>query len=406
MENKELETPLVEDLDTAAAPNIATADENLTVEAMFQQSALPSLGRQIFSVVDVHGPTGALFNLRKKAGTTNIELVRADVEVYPSKAITTGLTQEVIEDMRSMYGKEAENVIGKLLRGLANEDENLKTLAFLGAEAASSTDLQLSDSLNAETNLFEITQKVHELVLEMNTQNMRSFEAFAVIPFAPLGSIMGLSKYLGDEESDARGLLIGTVGQTKFFLNPNATSITGTAADAVANFVTSINITAVASSTDLFENATFSLLDDGTDVTSVKSSVDFLDAGGVLVAAAGTELLVTPTALAAGTLTLLNSATITFTGAVTGASGTATFDTTGASEDGNTADTNVYVGLKDTSNPSKSSAVFSPYVSSIVDVQSPDSGASAYHIFNRYAITASPLHVVDNEMLFKFTILT
>jgi len=282
---------LMEDTSTPNAPEIATTDENLSVDVMFQQQELPSLGRQIFSVVPMNGPTAALFNIRKKAGANDFELVRAEVEVYPSQSINTGVSQEVIQDLKSQYGKEANQVIGTLLRGLSNDQENTRTLEFLEAKSLAVPDLQLSDSLNAENNMFELVQKVHELVLKANSQNMRSFEAFCVIPYQPGAAIAALSNYVGGEDKDERGLFLAHVGQTKFFMNPDATS------------------------------------------------------------------------------------------------------------------TKAYVGIKDSSNPSKSAAVFSPYRSNVTEAQDPDTGGSNYFIFNRFAITASPLHVAGNEMLFKFNVL-
>ena len=79
MENIDLKNPLVEDTTGAASPNVATTDQNLTVGQMFQQTSLPSLGRSIFEVMPITGPTAGLFNLRKKAGTTNFELIRKNV---------------------------------------------------------------------------------------------------------------------------------------------------------------------------------------------------------------------------------------------------------------------------------------------------------------------------------------
>ena len=283
-------TQLQEDTTGAAAPEIATSDENLSLQDMFQQVSLPSLGRQIFSVVPMEGPTAALFNVRRKDGTENSELVRNEVEVFPTTGINTGLTEEVIQDLKSQYGKETKSIIGPLLRGLANDQENAQTLTFLGAKAKADADLQLSDSLNAETNLFEVTQRVHELILKINSTNLRSYDAFAVLPYQPLGGILGLSKYVGAGTADEEGLFVTKIGKTSFFLNPDPASITA------------------------------------------------------------------------------------------------------------------YVGLRD-KNPSKSSAVFSPYVSTIINSQNYDTGAQGYHIFNRFAITESPLSVTDNEMIYKFDIL-
>lgn len=285
MENNKIISEATQSVD------IAQTDQNLTVDAMFQQSSLPSLAKQIFSVAPISGPSGALFNLRKKPGTNDFELVRANVSVESPTPVKTTVTREAIQDMFAMYGKEAEQVIGKMFRGIANEQENTSALTFLNANAVAATNLTLTDSLNAETNLFEITQKVHELVLKINSKNLRSYESWAVIPYSPLAGIMALTKYVGGEDKETRGLFIGQVGQTKFYVNPDATS-------SVA-----------------------------------------------------------------------------------------------------------YVGIKDSDNMSKSSAVFSPYQAQIVETQDPDSGEMVYFIFNRYAITMSPLNEVGNELMYKFSIL-
>lgn len=285
---------LNEDTTGPAAPEIATTDENLSLDKIFQQTELPSLGRQIFSVLPMNGPTAAIFNI--KTDVTNpsdkkATLLRNEVEVYPSDSISTGITQEAVQDIRAQYGMFANQIIGKLLRGLANDQENTRTLEFLDAQSLALTDLQLSDSLNAEVNLFEITQRVHETILKMNNQNFRTYEAFAVIPATALGGIMGLTQYAGGQEDDSDDLLVTVIGKTKFYLNPDPTSTTA------------------------------------------------------------------------------------------------------------------YVGLKDTRNPSRSSAVFSPYVSTVVESPDPDTGNVNYHLYNRFAITASPLHETDNEMLYKFNVL-
>lgn len=302
MENIE-ELNLVEDTTGANAPEIATTDENLSVDGMFQQGALPSLGRQIFSVVPLHGPTAALFNIRKKNSTdagwvdeatsgNDFVLLRNDVEVYPSTSIKTSLTKEVIQDIRNQYGKESGAIIGKLLRGLANDQENTRTIAFLNAQCKDEGNLNLSDDTNSEVILFEVTKKVQELVLKANNKNLRTYEAFCVLPYFVGSAMSALSSYASpstvEGQKDERGLFIAQNGQTKYYLNPDVTSTT------------------------------------------------------------------------------------------------------------------CYVGLKDESNPSKSAAVFSPYISNVTEAVDPDSGEEVYHIFNRFAITQSPLHESGNEMMFKF----
>ncbi len=289
MENNEQN--LNEDTTGASVDNIAVTDENLAVDIMFQEARLPSLGRQIFSVLPLHGPTGAIFNLLKKDSEDDFKLLRSNVEVFPSEAIHTGMTQESIQDVLAMYGKDGRKIVGRLLRGLANDQENVRTQTFLEAESEDITDLNLSESKNAEINLFEITQRVHELVLKANSKNIRTYEAFCVIPYVPAGGLVALSQYAsgGEIDPDSRGLFLTKIGLTKFYLNPWGTNM-------------------------------------------------------------------------------------------------------------------CYVGLKDVVNPSKSSAVFSPYQSHISEAIHQETGESGFHIFNRFALTASPLHRTNNEMMFKFLI--
>ena len=271
-------------------PNVATTDENLSVLEMFQQAGLPSLGRQIFPVIPMHGPTAALFNLRRKPGTNDFELLRNEVEVFPSEMIHTGLTQEVIQDIRAQYGRQSDLIIGRLLRGLANEQEDTKVIAFLDAESSAEPNLVLSEPTNSEMNLFEIGQRVNELILKANNTDRRTYKAFCVLPYKSGAAVAALGKWVGAEEGDARGNFITEINQVRYYLNPDVTATTA------------------------------------------------------------------------------------------------------------------YVGLRDVTNPSRSSAVFSPYVSDIVQAIDPDTGDHTYTIYNRFAVTASPLHVTGNEMLFKFTI--
>jgi hypothetical protein len=290
MENIDLKNPLVENTDGPEAPNVASTDSNITVGQMFQQTSLPSLGRSIFEVIPTQGPTSGFFNLRKKAGTNNFELVRTNVEVYPSEAIATGLTQEVVQDIKNQYGVKANEVIGKLLRGLANNQENTRTLAFLEAQSKSETELNLTNSLNAETVTFEVGQKVHELILKANTKNQRTYDSWAVLPYTFAASFAALNNYVGGMKKDESGLFISQIGNTKFYMNPDATSTTA------------------------------------------------------------------------------------------------------------------YVGLRDFGNPNVSSGIFSPYMEDVVEATHPDTGNLTYFIFNRFAIAASPLHVTNDEMMFKFNI--
>ena len=288
---KELENKiLLEDLATDGDLNIAQTDQNLSIDNIFQQTNIQSLARQVCSTAILSGPSGAIFNIVKK-NSTDFKLVRKEVSCFPSEIVKTSVTREAVQDLKSQFGKDAETIVGTMFRGISNELENEKLFEVLGTECKDYGDLQLSDSMNAELNLFETTQRVHEIVLKMNQKYQRTFDAFAIIPATALGGIMGLSQYAGAIKKEERGLFITQIGSTKFYLNPNV------------------------------------------------------------------------------------------------------------------ADLNAYVGLKDDDNISKSSLVFSPYQNQILDAVDPDSGDIHYFLVNRFAIASSPLHELNNEMLYKFKVL-
>lgn len=282
------ENQLLEDTTLPNAGNIETTDQNLSIDSMFQQIGTQSLARQISSVVEMTGPTAGIFNIVKKDGENSFKIIRKDVECFPSKLIKTGLTREVVQDSFSQFGKETEKVVGNLLRGLANQYENEKLFEVLDAECKDYEDLTFSQLNNAEMNFFEITQKVHEIVLKMNTKNQRTYEAFAVIPYLVLAGIMGIKNLTKNNEKEERGLFITEIGKTKFFLNPDVNNL------------------------------------------------------------------------------------------------------------------NIYVGLKDSDDVTKSSLIFGKYQSNIIDAVDPESAETQYFLANRFAITSSALHLLDDEMLYKF----
>lgn len=219
MEN--LKNKLVEDITTPGAgdPNIAQVDQNLSVDNIFQQTNIQSLARQVCSTVQLMGPSGSLFNIIKKPD--GFKLIRKDLLEVPSQILKTGVTREAIQDLMSQFGKDANTIIGTLFRGISNEIENNALLDVLKTQGKDYGNLQLTESTNAEMNLFEITQRVHEIILKMNQQYQRTFDAFAIIPYKPLGGIMGLSQYAGALKKDERGLFITQIGSTKFYLNPD-----------------------------------------------------------------------------------------------------------------------------------------------------------------------------------------
>lgn len=70
-----------------------------------------------------------------------------------------------------------------------------------------------------------------------------------------------------------------------------------------------------------------------------------------------------------------------------------------------TSDNNVYFGLLDRNEPSRSGAVFSQYKRDVVMATDNHDGSSQMFLYNRFALTANPLHhKTTNPMLWKVAV--
>lgn len=223
-------------LNTSNAPNIATTDSKFPLNDVFQQTDLPSLGRSIFVTVKPNGPLAGIFTLTDSHFTTEnydrnkqkLILKRSNLTSFPSKPIMTELTVEAIHDLEAMYGENtARTYIAKMLRGLCNHYENEKTLEFLENNAVETPSISISDSANAETMMFEITLRVQQLALKMNSKRKRTFSAYAVIPYKYVASIMTTFAYnTAKNTSNTESLLVADFGLMKYYLNPDYDSDT------------------------------------------------------------------------------------------------------------------------------------------------------------------------------------
>jgi hypothetical protein len=207
--------------------DIADTDEilaNIKVDA-----GIKSLAYEIADVQPLHGPTGAVFGINKKDGTNDFQLLRTDatVEALSPANISTGVSVEVIQDLKSQFGKDALKVMNSILTGVANEDENTKLLAWLDTNAddeSGANDISIANKGNAEEILFAVIQKVGELVVKMNSKNFRTFDSWCVLPQTYAGTILNMSEYIDVTKDNENELFVGKIGKTKFFLNPDSTA--------------------------------------------------------------------------------------------------------------------------------------------------------------------------------------
>ncbi len=202
------------------ASQVADTDQNLSIDGMYQQLALPSLAKSVCETVKLEGPTGGVFAIKNDNG--DFKLLRNDAEVFASDPISTGITREAFEDIQSMFGKSAKRVIGTLLKGLSNDQENDKLIPFIKANAGVASDITLSDPTHAWTTFKELTQKIHELVVKMNSKNQRTFHTFVILPVKFAGTVLSTENQT-KRDGQSKGLYISTAGLTEYFINPDVT---------------------------------------------------------------------------------------------------------------------------------------------------------------------------------------
>lgn len=222
---KEILKKLHEDTIGPNAPDVATIDEIVNIGKLFQLTTIPSLGKSIFPILPLHGPTGALFGIRNKADKSGFELIRKNFEVFPSVTINTKITKEVISDIYNQFGEDGVKITIKFLRGLANEQENIKTIEFLNANCLPVNNLTLSMLKNAETVVFEVTKYVNELIARANIPTFKTISGFSVLPYKVGAAFAAINSMFRDNRNQS-ALFLHEIGNVKYFLNPDVNTNT------------------------------------------------------------------------------------------------------------------------------------------------------------------------------------
>jgi len=209
--------------------NIGTADFNFNqLVKAFEELPTLSLVREIAAVVPMKMSTGQIVNIRRQGTTNSFETVVANLTINTATAnpIQTGISVEVIQDLQNQYGLDGYAIAANLLKGITDQAENTAFLTFLDANSLATPILTLSDANSAEPSLFELTQRVQELVIKMNTPSFRTFDAFVVLPYKNAASISALSSYVREKEETVERLVINKIGKTRYYVNPDVTATT------------------------------------------------------------------------------------------------------------------------------------------------------------------------------------
>ena len=209
--------------------DIGTADFSFDkLIKTFQELSTNSLIREVAATVPMKYSTGQIVNIARNASTNSFKTVSASMEVNTATTnpIQSGLTFEAMTDLNKQYGLDAYTIAGNLLKGITDAAENTAFMSFVDTNSLSTTALTLSDANSAEPSLFEITQRVQELVIKMNTPNFRTFNAWAILPYKNAASISALSQYARGDEETKKELVMSKIGQTQYYVNPDTAATT------------------------------------------------------------------------------------------------------------------------------------------------------------------------------------
>ena len=222
-------------------PRVANTDENLSLPVIYQQTGFPSVAQQMLPTVDLHGPTGALFNLKKKDTKDELEMVRSEVEIYATNPIKTGITQEAYEDLWNQFGISGSRAISAMLHSIANVQENeqfakeIEKIALTGTPVT----VKLNATHAAGDQCTDVFRAVNASIAKMNLNGFRTMKAVVMVPFELAGLLMcsnilnrpnaasvGQSSALSSQScsTTAQSGFIGHLGTADYYINPDITA--------------------------------------------------------------------------------------------------------------------------------------------------------------------------------------
>jgi len=202
--------------------NVAPTDEILTklIDARYNTSLLS----QISDVLPIKGALGHVYaNKKKFSSIPSFEIVKKQIE--PTiRTLNTGYSKEVIDDMRNMFGRKADDMTLQVLKGVSENNENTELMTFLDTESVTKNPLTLPLGIGASDAITTLASRVAEGVLEMNHYHYKTLQSWCILPRKYAAFFLGYFQYALGEEREAKYLYVGTVGKTDFYIDPRPTS--------------------------------------------------------------------------------------------------------------------------------------------------------------------------------------
>jgi hypothetical protein len=202
--------------------DIASTQDILT--SLVKEKYNTSLLWQVCDVMPIKGTLGRVYVAKKKYNgigqpiKTDFEVVKKDI-IPKTYTLQTGFTKEVLQDMKFMFKKDAKDVIGGVLRGVSDWNENQHLMEFIEANATAKPDLVLSP--DPKDDIEYITKRVGEAVLEMNKYSYKTQKSWCILPFEYSSLFFGYwSGFRMGDVDDHKYLFIGTFGRTDYYIDP------------------------------------------------------------------------------------------------------------------------------------------------------------------------------------------
>lgn len=211
---------------------ISGFEKGLNIDKIFKSLDRPSLPQELLTKHTLTSTMGLLFAVDRKATTEAQTDVGFSIKVSKSNVMSEppirviGVTGEVMDDVRNAFNESAEDIIARLLNGIARDYENDKFIEWLDNEATVSDDLVV-DQTNTTELWRQVFKKVQDLVLESNVKRRTTFNAFCILPYNIVSSIMGDPLAVGTFQTDNRDshtYLVAKSLTTEYYLNPNPNS--------------------------------------------------------------------------------------------------------------------------------------------------------------------------------------
>jgi hypothetical protein len=201
--------------DILSYPNIL---RDLIIEKYYS-----SLLWEICDVFPLQSTLGRLYVSKRKFTTTedstDFEIIKKDI-MPELHTYNTSFTPEVLQDIKSMYGKNAKDLVTRNIRGVSDFYENRHLIEFIEQNAIEKPELILGEP---QDDVSFIMRRVGSAILEMNHYSYKTHKGWCILPwqYASIFFEYWRDLMMTDEKKKVNNhLYIGTFSNVDYYLDP------------------------------------------------------------------------------------------------------------------------------------------------------------------------------------------